>query len=100
MPVFAVRTMRGSAWDDDRSIREQPQWTEHARFADGLVDDGRILLGGPIEDPDPGVVALMAMEAPDASGVHETFANDPWVRSGVLEIKDVRPWSLWLRPKA
>ena len=90
--------MRGPAWDGDRSIREQPQWAEHAHFADDLTDDGRILFGGPIEDPDPEVVALLAMEAPDASGVHETFANDPWVRSGILEIKDVRPWSIWLRP--
>ncbi len=97
--VFAVRTMRGPAWRHDRSIRDQPQWAEHAEFADGLVEDGRILLGGPIEDPDGGVVALIAVQAPGVPGVHEMFATDPWVRSGVLEIKDVRPWSIWLRPR-
>jgi hypothetical protein len=41
----------------------------------------------------------MAMEAPDAPSVYETFAKDPWVRSGILEVKDVRPWQIWLRPK-
>lgn len=98
MPVFAVTTMRGSAWDAGSGIREQPQWAEHADFADGLVDAGRILFGGPVEDPDARVVALVAVEAPDVSGVHETFADDPWVRSGILQIGDVRPWSIWLHP--
>lgn len=90
--------MQGPAWDDNRGIRDQALWAEHARFADGLVDDGRILLGGPIEDPDPRVVALMAMQAPDAAGVQDTFSEDPWVRAGILAVKDVRPWSIWLRP--
>lgn len=66
---------------------------------DGLVEEGRILLGGPIEDRDQRVVALIAMEAPDSSAVHETLAADPWAHSGILEINDVRTWSIWLRPE-
>jgi len=89
--------MRGPAWVEGRSVREQPQWAEHAAFADRLVDEGRILLGGPIDDPDDRVVALIAMEASDVAGVHEGFADDPWVLSGTLALRDVRPWTIWLR---
>ena len=95
-----MRTKRGPSWDTTVGIREQAEWIEHAQFADKLVKDGRILLGGPIEDPDPDVVALVAMELPEASSVHEIFADDPWVRSGVLSVKDIRPWRIWLRPRA
>ncbi|MGA3220487.1 MAG: YciI family protein [Acidimicrobiales bacterium] len=97
MAFFAVTTMRGAAWEKDRGIREQPQWAEHADFADRLVEDGRIILGGPIEDADDEVVALIAVEAPGVAAVHEVFADDPWVRSGILALKDVRPWTIWLR---
>ena len=83
MAFFAVTTMRGAAWEKERGIREQPQWAEHAEFADRLVEDGRIILGGPIEDADDQVVALIAIEAPDVDAVHEAFAADPWVRSGI-----------------
>jgi uncharacterized protein YciI len=99
MPVFAVTTMRGPKWDVGRGIREQRAWTEHADFADKLVEDGRVLLGGPIDDPDERVIALIAMDAPSASAVHDVFGDDPWVRLGILAIKDVRPWTIWLRPK-
>ena len=30
-------------------MREQDGWDEHARFMNGLVDDGFIVLGGPLE---------------------------------------------------
>lgn len=90
--------MRGPAWDADRGIREQTAWAAHADFADKLVADGWVLLGGPIQDPDERVVALLAMDVPNASAVHDLFGDDPWVRSGSLTVRDVRPWTIWLRP--
>ena len=50
--------MRGPAWDAARGTREQRAWAEHADFADKLVEDGRELLGGPIDDPDERVTAF------------------------------------------
>ena len=47
--LFLVRVERGGPWDWSKDMREQVEWTEHAQFMNGLVDDGLILLGGPLE---------------------------------------------------
>lgn len=88
--------MRGPRWDPDIGIREQELWREHADFADALVGQGAFLLGGPVEDPDDRVVALIAVRAADEAAVHSLFADDPWVKTGVLRLKEVRPWRIWL----
>ena len=111
MAVFAVTTARGPAWDAARDIRDQDGWDEHAAFADSLVEQGVTLFGGPIgTDADAGSVddgssvdagsvddvALVVLELPDAREVHRTFEADPWLVSGVLRLRSVRPWTLWL----
>ncbi|HEX5114409.1 MAG TPA: hypothetical protein VFW65_04335 [Pseudonocardiaceae bacterium] len=100
MGVFAVTTARGPAWDPARDIREQDGWDEHAAFADSLVDRRITVFGGPIGVGDTvgnaEDVALVVMELPDTDAVHETFAVDPWIVSGVLRLRSVRPWTLWL----
>jgi uncharacterized protein len=96
MPVFAVRTAKGPNWVADRGNREQPWWDEHAAFADGLVDAGVIIIGGPIASDDDEDVALMAVQAADERELRATFATDPWAVNGVLRLKDVRLWTLWL----
>ena len=96
MAVFAVTTMQGPRWDSNRDIREQEQWNEHADFADMLVARGSILLGGPVESSDDRVVALIAVDAADEAAVHALFADDPWIRSAILQLEDVRSWSIWL----
>src|SRR2546423_810191 len=50
MALYAVRLERGGPWDWSRDMREQVGWDEHARFMDGLVESGFILLGGPLEN--------------------------------------------------
>jgi hypothetical protein len=50
MANFAVRLVHGPGWDPARQIRDQDGWDEHAAFMDGLVDDGFIILGGPVGD--------------------------------------------------
>ncbi len=96
MPVFAVTTARGENWDHDRGIREQPFWEQHAAFADGLVDRGVIILGGPISSDDAEDIALLAVEAADVSTLRSIFAADPWTEHAVFRIKDIRAWTLWL----
>ena len=49
MAVFALTMSHGRGWDS-RGIREQQAWDEHASFMDGLVDDGFVILGGPLDD--------------------------------------------------
>lgn len=96
MPVFAVRTARGPAWDRGLGNREQAFWKEHAAFADQLVERGVIILGGPIASDDESDIALLAVEASDSDSVRAIFDADPWTVHRVFRIKDVRAWALWL----
>ena len=96
MPAFAVTTAKGANWDHNRDIREQPFWDQHGAFADGLVERGVIILGGPVDSDDDDDIALMAVEAPDEGTVRSIFDADPWALHQVVRIKDVRAWRLWL----
>jgi hypothetical protein len=94
--VFAVITAKGPNWLVDCGIREQPAWDEHAQFFDGLVERAIVVLGGPISSNSDDEVALLAVEAADEKELQSIFDEDPWARSGVLRVKEVRVWTLWL----
>ena len=94
--MFAVVTRKGPNWRHDGGIREQPAWKEHAQFFDQLVERGVVVLGGPISSDSDGDVALLAVEAADEQELRSTFAEDPWARTGILSIKEVRAWTIWL----
>ena len=88
-----MRLERGGPWDWTRGLREQTGWDDHARFMDGLVDSGFVLLGGPLEgDRD----VLLVVEASDEAAIRERLAPDPWHRSGMLTIKAVERWTILL----
>ena len=98
MATFAVGLVHGPGWDPSRPIREQDAWDEHAAYMDGLVDDGFIILGGPVGD---GEQTLHAVEAAGQDEIRHRFAADPWASAGLLRIGTIEPWALWLdsRPK-
>ena len=60
---FAVMREQGAAWDPSLSMREQDYWSEHAEFVNGLLDEGFMLLGGPLGEGNP----YRAMVIVDAS---------------------------------
>jgi len=91
--VFAVRSVHAAAWDRSRGIREQIGWDDHARFMDRLVDEGFVLLGGPVGD---GESALMVIKAADEQAIRDRLASDPWMVGHLLEIATIEPWSIWL----
>ncbi len=93
MANYALILVRGPAWDEALSIREQRQWDAHAAFMDRLVGDGFILLGGPVGD---GRRTLHVIEAADEDEIRRCLADDPWAQAGLLEIGSVQPWALWL----
>jgi uncharacterized protein YciI len=93
MANFAVTLVHGPAWDDSRPIRQQRGWDAHAAFMDGLVDDGFLIIGGPIGDGDR---TLHAVEAADEGEVRTSLGADPWAAAGLLEIGSIEPWALWL----
>ena len=90
---FAVRVERGGPWDSSRDLREQDGFDEHARFMDALVDDGFIVLGGPL---DGGREILHAISAPSEEAVRERLAEDNWARNGMLTVKSIEPWTILL----
>jgi uncharacterized protein YciI len=93
MANFAVRTIHGPGWDPSRPIRGQDAWDAHAAFMDGLVDDGFLIIGGPIGD---GAQTLHAVEATDEDEVRARFGADPWAAAGLLRIGTIEPWTFWL----
>jgi len=99
VPYFALTEACGRAWDPSRERREQDGWDEHAAFMDALVDEGFVVLGGPIGN---GERVMLLVEAEDEREIRDRLAADPWL-PGVLEIESIEPWSLWLgdlRPAA
>ena len=93
MANFALTLVHGPAWDENLGIREQRGWDQHAAFMDGLVEDGFLLLGGPVGD---GRHTLHVIEAADEDEVRRRLAEDPWARAGLLEVGSIHPWALWL----
>ena len=93
MANFAVRLVHGPAWDAGRPIRGQDGWDEHAAFMDGLVEDGFIIVGGPVGD---GEQTLHAVEAADENEIRARLALDPWASAGLLQTGTIEPWALWL----
>ena len=93
MTMFAVTEVSGSGWDSSRPRREQDAWDEHAAFMDGLVEDGFVLLAGPIGD---GERVLLIVEAADEHEVRARLAPDPWFPMEILTIATIEPWTIWL----
>lgn len=91
---YLVETQRGPGWVERQSRRRQPGWDEHAAFMDRLVDDGFVILGGPVGELE-GDRALLVVAAGSAQEAREALAADPWF-DGVLTIRSVRPWTIWL----
>ena len=60
---------------------------------DALVEDGFVILGGPVGD---GEQTLHVVEAADENDVRARLAEDPWALAGLLRIGTIEPWALWL----
>lgn len=74
-------------------MREQVLWDEHASYMDGLVDEGFVLLAGPLEGDRE---VLMVIEAESGDAIRERLAEDPWAPSGMLRPVRVERWNVVL----
>ena len=73
-------------------MEEQSDWPAHASFMDGLVDDGFIVLGGPLADEHR---VVHVVEAESEGAVRDTLARDPWSDTHLV-VDTVDPWTLRL----
>jgi uncharacterized protein YciI len=96
MPVYAVTTAKDVNWDHAQDIREQALWEEHGAYNDELVQNGTIIMGGPIGSGIEEDIALVAVVASDAEAARSVFDDDPWKVNRVFRIKSVWPWTVWL----
>jgi hypothetical protein len=87
-----VVTRTGPDWNPDVPLRQQAGWDEHAAFMDGLVEDGFIVLGGPLDDE---VRVVHAVAAESEEQVRATLARDNW-SGNVLNVESVERWTILL----
>jgi uncharacterized protein YciI len=93
MARYVVRVERGGPWDWALDMREQAGWADHARFMDGLVDEGFVLLAGPLEGDRE---TLWIVEAESEDAVRERLARDPWAANGMLRPVRIERWTVVL----
>ena len=91
--TFVAISSAGANRDPSKGAREQPFWDEHAAFIDQLVDDGFILMGGPLVDEGG---ALLIFNAKDENEVREKLKNDPWAKRGILKLESVKRWQIFI----
>jgi hypothetical protein len=93
MATFHVVMHRsGLEWKPGAPIEEQSGWEGHAGFMDGLVEQGFIVLGGPLSDE---FRVVHVIEAGSEEEVRATLARDPWSETH-LHVAAVEPWTLRL----
>jgi uncharacterized protein YciI len=91
--LWVVRLARGGPWDWSRDLRDQGGWDEHAAFMDGLVEEGFVLLGGPLDGDRE---TLHIVDAPSEEVVRARFADDNWAANGMLTPVSVERWTILL----
>jgi hypothetical protein len=89
---LVIRRQSGPRFDRSLPLEQQSGWDEHARYMDELVEQGFIVLGGPIAGD--GRVAL-AIEARSEAQVHATLERDSWSGSHLVT-ESVEPWTVRL----
>ena len=73
MAMFhVVVTRSGPEYDASRPTEQQSDWPAHATFMDGLVEQGFIVLGGPLDDEHR---VVHAVEAESEEAVRDARAR-------------------------
>ena len=91
--TFIVTSAAGSNRDHSKGTRDQPYWDEHAAFIDQLVEEGFVMLGGPL--PNEGGAVLVVRAASEAE-VRERLRRDPWYVHEILAPQSVRQWDIFI----
>jgi uncharacterized protein YciI len=90
---YAVTLEWGEGRDARYSMRQQEKWDEHAACMDALVDDGFIILGGPLDDAEK---VLLVINAESKPAIEARLADDPWIQMEIRRIANVERWEILL----
>ncbi|SRR5579884_3984200 len=94
--MFLVYLRRaGPEWDPAKPMEEQSRWEEHAAYMDSLVDEGVIVLGGPLDD----LRVAHAVEAESEDAIRAVWVRDPWWKSHLV-LESIEPWTIRLDGRA
>jgi uncharacterized protein YciI len=88
---FVLQRRTGPEWDHSRTMEEQSGWPAHATFMDGLVDEGFVVLGGPLDEHR----VVLVIEAESEEAVRAKLERDPWSATH-LQIDTIDPWTIRL----
>ena len=91
--TFLAFSSAGPNRDFSKDTRQQPFWDEHAAFIDQLVEDGFILMGGPLIDEGG---SLLILDANNENEVRDKLKNDPWMQHGILKLESIKRWQIFI----
>lgn len=91
--IFAVIRTRGPRWNDAQPLEGQVDWRGHADFMNGLLAEGFVLLGGPLDGTRD---VLLIVRAPNEPAIEARFAQDCWSANDLLRTCQISPWVLRL----
>jgi uncharacterized protein YciI len=89
---FVVLRRTGPQWDPALALEQQSDWKLHADFMDALVEEGFVVLGGPLADEHR---VVLAVEADSEAAVRDTLARDPWSETHLV-VDSVDRWTIRL----
>ncbi len=89
--LLSVERIQGQGWKKGVPMREQEDWTPHAEFMSCLADNRIVLLGGPLMNR---TSVMLIFNEDNEQKVTERLSEDPWTKSGLLEIKIIRRWEI------
>jgi len=90
---YLASSVAGPNRDLTKGSREQSYWDQHAEFIDQLVDEGFIVMGGPIAGEGG---ALLIVKSDSEAAVRQRLRNDPWTTHGILKLVNVQRWEIFI----
>ena len=74
-------------------VTDQVAWPEHAAFMNLLVDEGFVVLGGPVGQ---GERVLLVVSADSEAAIRRRIEADPWTPLRLLPIATIEAWRVLL----
>jgi uncharacterized protein YciI len=91
--TYLVISSAGANRDLSKGTREQAFWDEHGVFIDALVEEGFILLGGPLVEEGG---AMIIVRATDEDEVQAKLQHDPWYEHEILKLDSIKRWDIFI----